>query len=237
VGARNNANLGLGFGAGGGAGLVINSIAPGGYFANAGFQQGDQIVSVGGQRFNNQGSFYNYLYNVQPGQRIPFVVLRNGQQQTVYWTPTQEFTQEFVQNAPAGNGMNFLGIILDEQVDDAAVVANVEPNSPAYQAGVRPRDVIVGVNDQQVQTRDDFVAATNNLSGGPADLHVSRTMSLHVMPAGNVQQTTSNGGPQPNVAPAGPPAPPQPTVAPVPANRQGVPQQAPVRRGLFRRGG
>jgi len=227
-----------------GAGLLINSIAPGGFFANAGFQPGDQIVSVGGQRFNNQGSFYNYLYNVQPGQRIPFVVLRNGQQQTLYWTPTQEFTQQFVQNAPAGNGMNFLGIILDQQVDDAAVVANVEPNSPAYQAGVRPNDMIVGVNDQQVQTRDDFVAAANNLSGGPVDLHVSRTMSLHVVPTGNAQQTTSNVGPppgappQPNVAPAEPPAAPQPAVAPAPSNRpQAVPQQAPVRRGLFRRGG
>lgn len=229
AGVRSNANLGLAFGTGVGAGLVINSIAPGGFFANAGFQPGDQIVSVGGQRFNNQGGFYSYLYSVQPGQRIPFVVLRNGQQQTLYWTPTQEFTQQISQSAPAGPGMNFLGIILDEQVDDAAMVANVEPNSPAYQAGVRPNDMIVGINDQHVQTRDDFVAAASNLSGGPVDLHVSRTMSMHIVPTGNAQQTTSSAAP-------GPPSPPQPAVTPVPANQpQAAPQQAPARRGLFRR--
>jgi outer membrane biosynthesis protein TonB len=226
----NAANLGLAFGAAAAANspLVISSIGPRGYFANAGFQQGDQIVSVGGQRFNTQAAFYNYLGGVQVGQRIPFIILRNGQQQTVYWTPTQELVQEFAQAAPVNSANNFLGIHLDDQVNDAAVVADVDRNSPADQAGVRPDDVIVAVNGQQVSNPEDFSRAVANVSeGSPVGLNVSRMLALQIGQNAPVQQT----GPVPpapnatNVAPAQ-----QGTVTPVPVT------PAPVRRGgLFRR--
>jgi C-terminal processing protease CtpA/Prc len=227
----NAANLGLAFGAAAGANspLVISSIGPRGYFANAGFQQGDQIVSVGGRRFNNQAGFYSYLDGLQVGQRIPFVVLRNGQQQTVNWTPTQEFVQEFAQAAPINSANSFLGIHLDDQVNDAAVVADVDRNSPADQAGVRPEDVIVAVNGQQVSNPDDFSRAVANVSeGSPVALNVSRMLALNIGQNAPVQQTGSVP-PAPNatnVAPA-----PQGTVTPAPV----APAPTRTRGGLFRR--
>jgi C-terminal processing protease CtpA/Prc len=223
---RNNpTNIGLAFGTGAGGPFLISSIGPNGYFANAGFQQGDQIVSGGGQKFANQGNFYTWLGSVQAGQRVPFVILRNGQQQTIYWTPSQQFVQEYAQPGPAGNQTNFLGIQLDNQVPDAAVVADVEANSPAQIAGIRPNDVIVAVNDQPVSSPDEFADVTTGIQQGAAvDLAVSRTMHVQIIPGGG-QAKPSRQQNRPGAAPVVAPAPVQqsPAVAP----------PAPV-RGLLR---
>jgi hypothetical protein len=221
---RGNANVGLTFGANTGAGgLQISSIGPNGYFGNVGFQPGDQIISAGGQQFNNQNAFYGWLGTVQVGQRVPIIVNRNGQQQTVYWTPTQEFTQQYAGATPA-TGQRLLGIVLDDQQQDAAVVASVEPNSPAQQAGVRPNDMIVAVSGRQVSSPNEFADTIAQVPQGSAvDLAVSRTMNLHlatgVPQAAGPQSATGNAG-------AG-------VVSPAPAQQY---NQQPARRGLLRRG-
>ena len=92
----NTANIGLALGAGN-RGLFISSIGSNGYFANAGFQPGDQIISAGAQSFANQTAFYTWLGLAQAGQRLPIMVMRNGQQQTVYWTPSQQFVTQYAQ--------------------------------------------------------------------------------------------------------------------------------------------
>lgn len=228
--ARNNANIGLAFGAAGGS-MMIASIGPSGYFANAGFQPNDRIISGGGRQFANQAAFYIWLATVQAGQRLPFVISRNGQQQTVYWTPTQQFVQAYAQGAQAGDEINFLGIQLDNQVQDAAVVANVNPNSPAQKAGVRASDVVVAVNGQQVSSPNEFADTTAALPQATAvdltisrptgDPAVSRTTHVKIAPRGGQSQTDEQ-----NLTGAAPAATPAPVPAPATS-------PAPI-RGLFR---
>jgi len=220
--ARGNANVGLTFGPNTGAGgLQISAIGPNSPFGDVGFQQGDQIISAGGQRFNNQDAFYGWMGTAQVGQRVPIIVIRGGQQQTVYWTPTAEFIQQYSQRGTA-TGQNFLGIYLAEDQQHAAVVADVEPNSPAHRAGVRPNDMIVAVSGQEVSNADEYADAVAQVPPGSAvDLAVSRTMNLQIM-TGPAQ----TGVPQSVTASPAPPA-----VAPVPA-QQYNPQ--PARRGLRR---
>jgi C-terminal processing protease CtpA/Prc len=221
---RNNTpNIGLAFGTGAGGPLLISSVGPNGYFINAGFQQGDQVISAGGQQFANQGNFYTWLGTVQAGQRVPFVISRNGQPQTIYWTPSQQFVQEYAQSTPAGSETSFLGIRLDSQVQDAAVVADVEANSPAQRAGIRPNDVIVAVNDQPVSSPNEFADVTTGIQQGTAvDLAVSRTMHVQIVPGGGQAQTSrqqTRSGTAPVVAPA--PVQQSPATAP-PAQRRGL---------------
>src|SRR5262249_52434830 len=140
----NRVNLGLTFAGGANGPLLISSIAANSYFSNIGLRSGDRIVSVGGRNFNNQAAVFSLLGAVPVGQHVPFVILRGGQQFTMYWTPTQQFVEQF-QALPASEPVNFLGIRLDDQVQDAAIVAAVEPGSPAQRAGVKPGDAIESI--------------------------------------------------------------------------------------------
>jgi S1-C subfamily serine protease len=209
--------------------LLISTVGTNGYFANAGFQPGDQIISAGGQQFANQEGFYNWLGTVQVSQRIPFLISRNGQQQTVYWTPTAQFVQEYAQAAPSGAQISFLGIQLDDQIEDAAIVAEVQAGTPAQRAGIRPKDVIIGVNGQQISSPDEFANATGGIQPGTAvDLAISRSMNVQLIPGGDQAQT----GRSQNLT--GAPVAPAPVVSPAPVQPVPVAPAPILRRGLFR---
>jgi serine protease Do len=49
-----------------------------------------------------------------------------------------------------------------------ALITQVEPSSPAYEAGLRENDVILEVNRQPIQSTDDFTKATT-AKGGSAE--------------------------------------------------------------------
>jgi len=182
--------LGLGWAAGANA-LTIANLAPQSPFASVGLTAGDQLVSIGGQRIATQTDFVRYLYGVPVGQRIPLVVTRNGVQQTLYWTPDPQFIstlppqQEiFVAAAPQGGPVQAgaaLGIRLDERVQDAAVVADVAAGSSAERAGVRSGDAIVALNEQRIDTPNDFVAVAGQLQpGAPVRMSISRMMDVEL---------------------------------------------------------
>jgi hypothetical protein len=238
VGANIGTALGLGFGAATN-GLTISSVQPNSVFGNVGLLPGDQLVSIGGQRIANQAAFSQYLYGVQPGQRIPLVVMRNGVQQQLYWTPNQGFAQMLPPQGGIGYGAapgvgygaapgfgpgnvnatvryttrNDLGIRFDENVPNAAVVAGVINGSPAAQAGVRPGDAIVGLNDQPVQSAPQFWNMLDQMPpNSPLNLQLARQQNVQVNP--DVPRAVTAGKP---VIP----------VQPAPVGR-------PARRGLFR---
>lgn len=223
------AQLGLNFAANAANALTLSAINRNSVFANAGFQPNDQFVSIGGTPIANQAAFYRYLGTVPVGQRVPIVVMRNGQQQTIYWTPDQRFVQmqptfrTYVDAARPVAGGNMLGIQLDPNVTDAAIVASVEQGSQAANAGVRQGDQIVALNDQEVHNAAQFEQAAAQMApNAPARIAVARTIELQ---AGAVQQT---GVTVSTTTPAAV----QP-VAPVGVDPRSVPA-GPVRRFRFR---
>jgi hypothetical protein len=229
---RGNTDIGLTFGTGAGGALVIDNFGQRSYFRDAGFRRGDRIVSAGGRRFNDQAAFYAWLGTVAVGQRVPIIVMRDGRETTLYWTPTQEFVDYYVQEVPS-NSPNFLGIHVDQNVPDAVVVLEVDPNSPADNAGVGPQDVIRAVNDQQVNNPTEFADVTSGLAQSePARLTLTRTFDVQIDPSqrGAIETRTSRP-PAPTVTPA--PVQQQPGVIVEPGVRR---EPAPsYRRGVFRR--
>ncbi len=161
-------------------GLRVENLQQNSTFAGAGFRNNDVILRVGDQRFNSNAAFYNWLTTVQPGQRFGITVLRDGREETVNWTPTEQWTREFnadYQNVAADQGT--LGITIDAENSQAAIVATVAPGSLADRAGIRPRDQIDSLNGEKIRTAQEFLTKAARLDGkAQIDLGFTRVVTL-----------------------------------------------------------
>jgi serine protease Do len=63
------------------AGALVLGVQPGGPAAAAGVQRGDIIVGLGGTRVESVEDVLGALRSAQPGQQVPFAVVRGGQRQ------------------------------------------------------------------------------------------------------------------------------------------------------------
>jgi 2-alkenal reductase len=61
-------------------GVFITNVEPGSPASEAGIQEGDIITRVGDIALDETHSYVNALFSYQPGDQIPLVVMRNGQQ-------------------------------------------------------------------------------------------------------------------------------------------------------------
>jgi membrane-associated protease RseP (regulator of RpoE activity) len=70
---------------------------------------------------------------------------------------------------------NYTGINFD--IDRLELITDVDKNSPAYEAGLRPRDVIEKVNDQKMDyTTEEFTAAYKGFITSTMDLRDPKTI-------------------------------------------------------------
>src|SRR5262245_23543065 len=151
------ADVGLWFERGHRNALVISDIANSGPITRFGFREGDQIMSVNGQRVSTEQQFINTLVSPQfANQRIPVVLWRNGQQVAIYvepWLLTQNVRG--AGHEQQADQLEQFGIVLDDRYQ-APVVWKVTPRSPAYYAGLRGNDVIVAWNNQHVNDPEEL---------------------------------------------------------------------------------
>ena len=190
-----NVSAGLEFGQATQRGLTLNRVATDSFFYNSGLRQGDVMVSYGGRPVRSQADFSRWAVS-QPGQRIPVVVLRDGREETIFVTYDQNQAHPIQRQAgyaPQSGGA-YLGVTFDPQSNRGAVVRSVAPGSPAENAGIRPGNVIVAVNDRRVSTFQDVIDSVAAIPPGQElDLVVVHRLTLSTRPA------QSNYAPQTSV--------------------------------------
>jgi len=76
------------------------------------------------------------------------------------------FMRELLRDEGGGVGYGFHGISLETEESGGAVVKRVADRSPAWEAGVRPGDVMHKVNGKVVRNRTEFVNAVGKLPAG-----------------------------------------------------------------------
>lgn len=72
-------------------GVVIAGVSPVGPAGQAGFQRGDVIVRLNGERIANQEEFYSRLWTTQVGQEITVVVVRESRFEAITVRPADRY--------------------------------------------------------------------------------------------------------------------------------------------------
>ena len=153
----------------GAGGAMLSTVIKGGPADKAGLLPGDIITEYNGRPVADSDALVNMVVATKPGTSVPVTVYRKKEKKSVN-VVVDELDLDAEQGRQAGGrrepaeeptatgfGME-VGPVTPELARElelprnrgGAVVLDVERNSPAFNAGIRPNDVIIEVNQQEV---------------------------------------------------------------------------------------
>jgi serine protease Do/serine protease DegQ len=161
------AELGQAFGISQTQGAVITGIQAGSPADKAGLEPGDIVLAVNGKKIKNAMDVRNAVGMAQVGDEVEVDILRKG----LSLTKTAEIkepklTQEDGKRIHAKLTGTLLVNSLPGEEPSGVRIEKLHSASLAFQAGLRPGDVIVGANRQEVSTLSELKGAV----GGAKDL-------------------------------------------------------------------
>ena len=159
-------------------GALIGDVVPDGPADKAGFKSGDVVVEFNGRKVSDSRHLQLAVAETKPGSAVRVEILRNGDKKTLEATikelPGAEQLAEM--GTPNGsdtgtlNGVNVGDLDreareqlnIPKEVTGGALITEVDPNSAAAEAGLKPGDVIVEINRHPVKNAGDAVRLTEN---------------------------------------------------------------------------
>jgi serine protease Do len=161
-------------------GAVITQVEPDSPGAKAGLKVGDVIEQLNGQKVTDSGNLQVLVGQHHPGDKLELTINRDGKTMTVPVTVEELNNRNGASGSSSGEehgkarwgiGISNLTPELRDQLQlpsnvHGAVITNVEPGSPADNAGLTRGDVIVEVNRHQVNSSDDVKRELGNVPKG-----------------------------------------------------------------------
>ncbi|HZR33513.1 MAG TPA: DegQ family serine endoprotease [Terriglobales bacterium] len=153
-----------------GKGALVGDVSPNGPAAKAGLKKGDVIVELNGKPIDGPNQLKLQIASMAPGSVAHLKILRDGQPQDVTVT-LGELPEKNAESAPGGGSAEnspLRGVQVDEMTARVArelglpattkgvVVTDIDPGSPAADAGLRPGDVIQEINRQPVTSVSEY---------------------------------------------------------------------------------
>jgi serine protease Do len=161
-------------------GALVGDVSPGSPADKAGFKSGDVITEMNGQPIEDASQLKLRVAESNPGATVHFTVNRAGDIRTID-VPLGNLPDEKVANSNSESGNTHKESLAGVGVADidqntrsemnipngvqGAIITEVAPDSPAYQAGLRPGDVITELNHKPVRSAQDAVAQTQDPNG------------------------------------------------------------------------
>jgi serine protease Do len=153
----------------GNTGALIASVTPNSPASRAGLKEGDVVTSVDGHSVESGSDLQVIVSEDAPGSKIQLDVMRNGHPEKVDLTVGEYHKdQEVAANSNEESGHARLGLAISDLTPDVrqqlnlpedvkgVAVAQVQPGSPAEDAGLQGGDVILEVNRKPVVSADQF---------------------------------------------------------------------------------
>ena len=170
-------------------GAIVSNVAPGSAAERAGVKRGDVIRSFNGKAVQDTNSLRNRVAEATPGAHAALVVVRDGREHNLTVTLGEAAVTRQARSSDTGQpeaDSTALGISVAPLTAETAaraglpnnarglIVQEVNPDSRAASAGIRPGDVISEVNQTAVTTIDELRGALESSADRPVLLLVTR---------------------------------------------------------------
>ena len=135
-----------------GNGLMVHSVAENLPAEEAGIEPGDIILEIEGQPVRRRADVQDIVNSVEEGEEITLLLLRNGQEEQTKLEPKFDPAEQ----------RRLIGVFLPWW----NIVSQVEEGSPAYEAGLRRGDTVLGINEQPVYNNESMSGALRSVEEG-----------------------------------------------------------------------
>jgi serine protease Do len=159
------------------AGVIVADVTPNSPAQKAGIKSGDVVLEYNGKPVRDSRHLKLQVAQTAPGTKVPVKVLREGEQKTLE-VAVKELPSTDVASNNRGDRDASADTLDGVTVSDldaslraqfkipanvkGAVVTQVEPDSPAYEAGLREGDVIQEIGRKPVKNADEAVKLSEN---------------------------------------------------------------------------
>jgi serine protease Do len=177
------------------AGALVGDVTEGSPAEKAGLKSGDLITEFNSHKVTDSRRLKLEVARTAPGASVPVKVLRDGSSKTLAVQVKAVPGTEKIAKADAKDGdtgtLNGVGVAdLDAKARErfkvpetvkGAIVTQVEPNSAAAEAGLKPGDVILEINRKPVKDAGSAIQMTETASAKTSLLRIWRAGGSHFM--------------------------------------------------------
>jgi serine protease Do len=159
-------------------GAVVTQVEPTSPGGKAGLKTGDVITQIDGHPVSDAGALQVEVGQKQPGKMINLSVIRNGKTEIIPVTLGSMDKSDTETSASAEKAKPRWGVGLSDLTPDAreqlqvpqnltgALVGEVQPGSPADNAGLQQGDIILEVNRKPVKSAADASQNLKSVTSG-----------------------------------------------------------------------
>lgn len=158
-------------------GALVSRVVPNGPAAKAGFETGDVILEFNGEEVPSSSDLPPMVGRTPVGKTIEAVVVRDNDRETLQVKIAELPEDENAVKTGSGlqdnnNDTGRLGMSITDIPDEKRQEAEIESggvlvmkvtSGPAMEAGIRPGDYILSLNNQEVTDVDDFAEIAEEL--------------------------------------------------------------------------
>jgi len=148
------------------AGALISQVYGGSPAEKAGLKAGDAVIEIDGVKVTNSQDVVREVLKKQVGQKVNFVILREGKRTEISLT-TAQMPEKIGEREPVKPAREWFGLRVSNVTPDIAkqlgltktegvVILGMDPNSVAQRAGLKAGDIILEVNRQKVFNENDY---------------------------------------------------------------------------------
>lgn len=141
-------------------GAVIASVQPKSPADKAGLETGDIVLAINDRRIKSGHEVRNLIGLLPIGEEVKLEIQRQGETQTIR---AEVGKPKIVQEDGQKIHPKLAGTLLGNDAGEGVKIEKIHTGSYAFQAGLRPGDIILSANRQSVETLDDLKRAASGV--------------------------------------------------------------------------